>query len=211
MEVHNVKGKNVESSPQEVIEEAAAHGNDQTMNLVPNSAGGGESSAYTGHSGEEDHVATNAQEKDVTNVPVVDASSIQGTELTDSALGTIELGSSVEKDQDSISTISALTYVAEGDYSTDRLDRMWVQQQPKDDIDALDREQWGMFNGTYFRRIELSELLERQSSKAAPKIDTSSTGMHDAISSLLMMASASSTVEMHAGDDLQRVLETPPE
>jgi hypothetical protein len=208
---HNVKGKNVESSPQVVIEEAAAHGNDQTMNLESNSAGGGESSAYAGHSGEEDHVAANAHEKDVTNVPIVDASSVQGTELTDSTIGTTKLGSSVGKDQDSISTISALTYVVEGDYSTDRLDRMWVQQQPKDDIDALDRERWGMFNGTYFRRIELSELLERQSSEATPKTDTSSTGMHDAVSSLLMMASASSTVEMYAGYDVERVLETPPE
>jgi hypothetical protein len=35
--------------------------------------------------------------------------------------------------------------------------------------------------------------------------------MHDAVSSLLMMASASSTVEMYAGYDVERVLETPPE
>jgi hypothetical protein len=68
-----------------------------------------------------------------------------------------------------------------------------------------------MFNGTYFRRIELSELLERQSDEAASKKHSSSTGMHDAVSYLLMMASASSTVEVHVGDDLERVLETPPE
>jgi hypothetical protein len=88
---------------------------------------------------------------------------------------------------------------------------MWVQQQPKGDIDALDHKRWGMFNGTYFRRIELSELLERQSSEAALKKDSSLTGVHDVVSSLLMMASASFIVEMHAGDDLEIVLETPPE
>jgi hypothetical protein len=71
---HNVKGKNVESSPQEVIEEAAAHVNDQTMNFVSNNAGGGEYSAYVGHYGGEDHVAANVQEKDVTDVHVVYAS-----------------------------------------------------------------------------------------------------------------------------------------
>ena len=204
---HNVKGKNAESSPEEAIEDAAAHG----PNLVPSSAGGGECSTYAGHSRGEDHGATTIHEKDMTNVHVVDTSSVHGTEQTDSALGTTELGSLVGKNQEWIPTISALIYVAEGNYSTDRLDRMWVQQQPEGDIDALDRDRWGMFNGTYFRRIELSELLERQSDEAALKKHSSSTGMHDAVSSLLMMASASSTVEVHAGDDLERVLETPPE
>jgi hypothetical protein len=51
---HNVKSRNVESSPHEVIEEAATHADDHTENPVPNSTGERESSAYVGHSVGED-------------------------------------------------------------------------------------------------------------------------------------------------------------
>jgi hypothetical protein len=78
----------------------------------------------------------------------------------DSVIGTTKLRSLVGKDREWIPTISVLTYVAEGDYSTNRLDKMWMQQQLEGGIDVLDHEQWGMFNGTYIWRIELSELLE---------------------------------------------------
>jgi hypothetical protein len=208
---HNVKRRNMESSSHEFIEEVAAHVDDHRKNPVTNNDGRGESNAHVGHSRGEDHVAANIQEKDVTNVPVINASSVQDTEEMDSALGTTELGGLVRKDQKWIPTINALTHVAEGNYSTDRLDKMWVQQQPKGDIDALDHEQWGMFNGTYFQTIKLSKLLERQSSEATPKKDSTLTEVHDAVSSLLMIASISSTMEKHAGDDFERVLEILPD
>ena len=116
---HNVKKKNVKSSPHDFIKEVATHVDDHGMNSVRNNAGGGESNAHASHSGRDDHVATNIQKKDVANIPVVNASSIHGTEEMNGALGTIELGNLIKKDQKWIPTISTLTYVAEGDYSTD--------------------------------------------------------------------------------------------
>jgi hypothetical protein len=104
--------------------EAVAHGDDYTQNLVLNSISRGESSAYAGHCGGKDHIASNVQENGVIDVPVVNASSIQIIEETDSVLNTTKLQSLVGKDQERMPTISALTYVAEGDYSIDYLDRM---------------------------------------------------------------------------------------
>jgi hypothetical protein len=86
-----------------------------------------------------------------------------------------------------------------------------MQQQPKGDVHVLDYERWGMFIGTYFWRIKLSELLEQHSSEVAPKRDSSLAGVHNAVSSLVLIASASSIVEKHASNDLERVLETPSE
>jgi hypothetical protein len=100
--------------------EAVAHGDDYTQNLVLNSISRGESSAYAGHCGGKDHIASNVQENGVIDVPVVNASSIQIIEV----LNTTKLQSLVGKDQERMPTISALTYVAEGDYSIDYLDRM---------------------------------------------------------------------------------------
>jgi wobble nucleotide-excising tRNase len=53
---HNVKGKNVESSPHEVIVEVVAHMDDHIENPVSNSVGGEESNAYADHSRGEDHI-----------------------------------------------------------------------------------------------------------------------------------------------------------
>ena len=75
----------------------------------------------------------------------------------DSVIGITKLWSSIGKDREWIPTISVFTYVAEGEYSTNHLDKMWMQQHLEDGIDVLDCKQWGMFNGTYFWRIELSE------------------------------------------------------
>jgi hypothetical protein len=63
-----VKGNNVESSPHEVIVEAAAHVDDHIQNPVMNSISGSESSTYAGYSGGKDHVVSNLQEQGVTNI-----------------------------------------------------------------------------------------------------------------------------------------------
>ena len=89
-----------------------------------NSTSRGESSAYAGHCGRKDHIAFNVQETGVTNVPIVNTSSIQIIEEMDSVLNTTKLQSLFGKDQEWIPTINALTYAAEGDYSADYLDRM---------------------------------------------------------------------------------------
>jgi predicted Zn-ribbon and HTH transcriptional regulator len=60
---NNVKRKNVESFLHEVIEEVATHGNDHIENPIQNNASGRES---------------NVQEKDVTDITVVNISSVQG-------------------------------------------------------------------------------------------------------------------------------------
>jgi hypothetical protein len=49
--------------------------------------------------------------------------------------------------------------------------------------------------------------LEQQPFEAALKRDLSLAIMYVAVSSLLIMESASSTVETHAGNDVERVLE----
>ena len=123
-------------------------------------------------------------------------------------------------------------YEAEGDYFVDRLNRMWMQEQPPSSVEVVGGDRWGTFQGNYFRRIEVPDLLQRQGSMSHPQNDAPSAGVSDAAASLMFFASessiggsyidnaaasliffasGSSIGGSHTGDELERVLETPPE
>jgi hypothetical protein len=93
----------------------------------------------------------------------------------------------------------------------DRLNRMWVQEQPPPSVEVVGGDRWGTFQGNYFRRIEVPDLLQRQTSVSHPQNDASSTRVNDAATSLMFFASGSSIGGSHTGDELERVLETPPD
>ena len=87
---------------------------------------------------------------------------------------------------------------------------MWVQEQPLASIEVVNGDRWSTFQGNYFIRIEIADLLQHQRSMRHPKNDASSIGVFDVASSLLCFASGSSIGGSHIGDGLQKVLETPP-
>jgi hypothetical protein len=88
---------------------------------------------------------------------------------------------------------------------------MWMQEQPPTSVQVVDSDRWGTFEGNYFRRIKVPDLLERQISMSHPENTASSAKVNDAVASLLFFASGSSIGGNHTGDELKRVLETPPE
>ena len=102
-------------------------------------------------------------------------------------------------------------YEAKGDYFVDRLNRMWVQEQGPLSVEVVGSDRWGTFQGNYFKRIKVPDLLQRQRSVSHPQNDASSVGVNDAAASLIFFASGSSIGGNHTGDELERVLETPPE
>jgi hypothetical protein len=91
----------------------------------------------------------------------------------------------------------------------DRLNKMWVREQPPTPIEVIDSDRLDTFQGNYFRRIEVPDLLQRQRSVPHPESDASSARVTDATSFLLFYACGSSIGGSHTGDDMERVLETP--
>jgi hypothetical protein len=128
-----------------------------------------------------------------------------------SIVGTTPLGSTVREAGEWAQSISMLVYEAEGDYFVDRLNRMWVQEQPPPSVEVVGGDRWDTFQGNYFRRIEVPDLLQRQRSVSHPQNDASSARVNDAAASLMFFASGSSIGGSHTGDELERVLETPRE
>jgi hypothetical protein len=147
----------------------------------------------------------------VAHVSTVNDDIMERTTEVQSAVGTTPLGSTVREAREWAQSFSALVYEAEGDYFVDRLNRMWVQEQPSPSVQVVGGDRWGTFQGNYFRRIEVPDLLQRQRSVSHPQNDASSTGVSDAAASLMFFASGSSIGGSHSGDELERVLETPPE
>jgi hypothetical protein len=86
-----------------------------------------------------------------------------------------------------------------------------VRKQPPSSIEVIDGDRWGTFQGNYFRRIEVPDLLQCQRSVPHPENNASSKGVIDAASFLLFFASGSAIGGNHISDELERVLETPPE
>ena len=76
-------------------------------------------------------------------------------------VNTTPLGSTVPEATEWAQSISALMYEAEGDYFVDRLNRMWLQKQPPASVQVVDGDCWGTFEGNYFRRIKVPDLLQR--------------------------------------------------
>jgi hypothetical protein len=163
------------------------------------------------HSGGEGQVGIEEQEKIVAPISIVNDDIMGRTVEVQSAIGSRPLGSTVREAGEWAQSISALVYEAEGDYFVDRLNRMWVQEQPPPSAEVVGGDRWDTFQGNYFRRIEVPDLLQWQRSLSHPENDASSVGVSDAAASFLFFASGSSIGDSHTGDELERVLETPPE
>jgi hypothetical protein len=98
-------------------------------------------------------------------------------------------------------------YEEKGDYFVGQLNRMWMQKQPPASIEVVDGDRWGTFQGNYFIRIKIVDLLQCQRYVQHLENDASSIGVTDAVSSLLFFASGSSIGGSHIGDGLRRALE----
>jgi hypothetical protein len=163
------------------------------------------------HSRGEGHVGAEEQEKIVAPITSINDDIMGRTAEVQSAVGTTLLGSTVREAGEWAHIISVLMYEAEGDYFVDRLNRMWVQEQPPPSVEVVGGDRWDTFQGNYFRRIEVPDLLQWQRSVSHPQNDASSARVSDAAASLLFFASGSSIGGSYTGDELERVLETPPE
>jgi hypothetical protein len=80
---------------------------------------------------------------------------------------------------------------------------MWVQEQPPAPIEVVDGIRWGTFQGNYFKRIEVPDLLQRQRSVPHPENSASSEAVIDAAASLMFFASRSPIGGSHTGDELE--------
>jgi hypothetical protein len=96
-----------------------------------------------------------------------------------------------------------LVYEAEGDYFVDRLNRMWVQEQPHPFVEVVGGDRWDTFQGNYFKRIEVPDLLQWQRFVSHPQNNASSVGVSDAAASLMFFVSGSSIGGSHTGDELE--------
>jgi hypothetical protein len=76
-------------------------------------------------------------------------------------------------------------------------------------IEVINANRWGTFEGNYFGRIKVADLLLCYKVVPHPKNNASSMGVNDAASFLLFFASGFSIGASHTCDDMQRVLETP--
>jgi hypothetical protein len=91
---------------------------------------------------------------------IVNDDTMESSAEVQSVVGTTPPGSAVPEAGEWAQSISALVYEADGDYYVDRLNRMWVQEQPPAPIEVVDVDYWGTFQGNYFKRIEVLDLLQ---------------------------------------------------
>jgi hypothetical protein len=70
-------------------------------------------------------------------------------------------------------------------------------------VEVVGGDRWGTFQGSYFRRIEVPDLLQRQRSVSHPQNDASSAGVSDAAACLMFFASGSSIGGSHTGNELE--------
>jgi hypothetical protein len=148
---------------------------------------------------------------EVPHVSITDAATMDSNRDVGNVGGSMGLGSLVQTDWERIQLISVLIYEKEGDYFIDCLNRMWVQEKPSGPIRIANAERWGKYLGNFFKRIEISDLFNQQASGAGRRQDSSSTVVRDASTSSVMTGNEAPSAEACIGEDLQRVLETPPE
>jgi hypothetical protein len=206
-----VEGQTVDWTADAAVLEVNPPMDVQRSNVVLPGSAVEDSTAPTVYSGGEGQVEAEEQERIVAHVSTVNDDIMGRTAEVQSVVGTTPLGSTVREAGEWAQSISALVYEAEGDYFVDRLNRMWVQEQPPPSVEVVGGDRWGTFQGNYFRRIEVPDLLQRQRSVSHPQNDASSAGVSDAAASLMFFASGSSIGGSQTGDELERVLETPPE
>ena len=80
---------------------------------------------------------------------------------------------------------------------------MWIQDQPLALIEIVDGECWDIFEGNYFRRIKVQDLLQYQRPMPHPENKASSTRAIDTTSFLLFFARGSTIAGNHKADDLE--------
>ena len=82
---------------------------------------------------------------------------------------------------------------------------MWIHDDPSSFIDLLEDDRWFLFEEKYFERIGVQELLFRQASKSTIMVKDDATEG----ATLDSVPNTSSAGNMR--DNMERVLETPPE
>jgi hypothetical protein len=102
----------------------------QARNLVFQGTAEEDSIEPTVHSAGEGQVGAEEQEKIVAPVSTINDDSTGRATEVQGAIGSTPLGSTVPEAVEWAQSISALVYEAKGDYFVDRLNRMWVQEQP---------------------------------------------------------------------------------
>jgi hypothetical protein len=111
----------------------------------------------------------------------------------------------VSTDKDWVQSGSELVYNEEGDYYVDRLQHMWIHEDPSSFIDPLEDHRWCLFEEKYFKRIEVQELLLRQASKSTVMVKD------DAVEGATSDSVPNTPSAGNMRDIMERVLETPPE
>jgi hypothetical protein len=91
----------------------------------------------TVHSGREQQVKAEVQEKIVAPGSTVNDNTIGSNAEVQSAVGTSPPRSAVLEAGEWAQSISALVYEADGDYYVDRLNRMWMQEHPPAPIEVV--------------------------------------------------------------------------
>jgi hypothetical protein len=162
----------------------------------------------TVHSGGEQQVEAEVQEKIVVLGSTVNDDTMGSSAEVQSAVGTTPPRSAVLEAREWAQSISTLVYEVDSDYYVYRLNRMWVQEHPPAPVEVVDGDRWGTFQGNYFKRIEVPDLLQRQRFVPHPENDASSEAVIDGATSLMFFASGSSIGRSHTGDELERVLES---
>jgi hypothetical protein len=132
-----VEGKTVDwTADAAVLEVNPPMGVERSNVMLPGSAAE-DSTAPTVHSGGEGHVEAEEQEKIVAHVSIVNDDIMERIAEVQSAIGTTPLGSTIREVGEWTQSISALVYEAEGDYFVDRLNKMWVQEQPPPSVQVV--------------------------------------------------------------------------
>jgi hypothetical protein len=109
----------------------------QTSNAVLRGNAAEDNTAPTVHSGGEGQVGAKEQEKIVAPISTVNDDIMGRITEVQSVVGTTPLGSTVREAREWAQSISALVYEVEGDYFVDRLNRMWVQEQPPLSVEVV--------------------------------------------------------------------------
>jgi hypothetical protein len=132
-----VEGQTVDRTADAAVPEVNPPMGVQTSNVVLRGSAAEDSTAPTVHSGGEGHVGAEEQEKIVTHVSTINDDIMGRIAEVQSVVGTTPLGTTVREAGEWAQSISALVYEAESDYFVDRLNRMWVQEQPPTSIEVV--------------------------------------------------------------------------
>jgi hypothetical protein len=132
-----VEGQTVDWTADAAVPEVNPPMGVQRSNVVLPGSAAEDSTTPIVHSGGEGHVGAEEQEKIVAHVSTVNDDNMGRTAEVQSAVGTTPLGSTVREAGEWAQSISALVYEAEGDYFVDRLNRMWMQEQPPPSVEVV--------------------------------------------------------------------------